>query len=52
MHTFVVTYSFHGPNHEDGRSTVKAYDSAEAAQIVRNKFRSREVWIINVRRMD
>ena len=50
MYTFVVGYSFRGPNHEDGYATVKANDSAEAADIVRRKYRGREIWIVYVRR--
>lgn len=49
MNTFAVGYGLHGP-HQDGVSTVRAYDSAEAERIVRSKF-NREVWIIYVRRI-
>ena len=52
MHTFVVGYSFHGPNHEDGYSTVKAHDSYEAERIVRNKYRGREIWIVYIHQRD
>ena len=49
MRTYEVGYSFHGPRSQDGYSTVKARDSAEAERIVRDRFRGREIWIIYVR---
>ena len=49
MCTYEVGYSFHGPRHQDGISTVKPRDSAEAERMVKDKFRGREVWIIYVR---
>lgn len=52
MHTFEVGYSFHGPRGQDGYTTVKARDSAEAERMVLNKFRGREVWITYVRQRD
>ena len=52
MHTYEVGYSFHGPRHQDGYSTVRANDSAEAERIVRKKFSGREVWIVYVRQRD
>lgn len=52
MHTYVVSYSFRGPGHEDGRATVKANDSAEAERIVINKYRNRDVCIVNVRQIN
>lgn len=54
MHTYEVGYSFRGPNHQDGYSTVKANDSAEAERIVINKYQSkvRDVCIVYVRQRD
>ena len=52
MHTYEVGYGLRKPGHQDGYSTVRANDSAEAERIVRKKFSGREVWMIYVRQRD
>ena len=51
MYTYSITFSFRGPGRQDANATVRAYDSAEAEQILRKRHRGRELWIYDIHRI-